>query len=67
VVALTLVLGRILGPADAGSRRRAWGAAVVGVFVALVIANFAYFYPILSDALMTNQQWLDRMWFARWI
>jgi len=67
VVALTLVLGRILGPADAGSRRRSWGAAVVGVFVALVIVNFAYLYPVLSDTLMTNQQWLDRMWFARWI
>jgi len=67
VVALTLVLGRVLGPADAGSRRRAWGAAAVGVFVALVIANFAYIYPILSDSLITNQQWLERMWFERWI
>jgi dolichyl-phosphate-mannose-protein mannosyltransferase len=67
VVALTLVLGRILGPADADPRRRAWGAAVAGVFVALVIANFAYFYPILSDTLVSNQQWLDRMWFSRWI
>jgi dolichyl-phosphate-mannose-protein mannosyltransferase len=67
IVALTLVLGRLLGPAEAGSRRRAWGAAVVGAFVALVIANFAFFYPILTDALLSNQEWLDRMWFARWI
>jgi dolichyl-phosphate-mannose-protein mannosyltransferase len=67
VVALTLMLGKIIGPADAGRRRRAWGAAVVGAFVALVVANFAFFYPILTDGLLSNEDWLDRMWFARWI
>ena len=67
IVALTLVLGRILGPPDADPTRRAWGAAVVGTFVALVIANFAFFYPILTDALLSNEDWLDRMWFSRWI
>jgi dolichyl-phosphate-mannose--protein O-mannosyl transferase len=67
VIALTLVLGKVLGPADASRRRRAWGAAAVGGFVVLVIANFAFFYPILTDAMLTNEDWLDRMWFARWI
>ncbi|MDQ4086091.1 MAG: phospholipid carrier-dependent glycosyltransferase [Actinomycetota bacterium] len=67
IVAVTLLLGRILGPADASPSRRSWGAAVAGTFVALVIANFAFFYPILTDGLLTNEQWLDRMWFVRWI
>jgi dolichyl-phosphate-mannose-protein mannosyltransferase len=67
IVGLTLLLGRILGPPETTPRRRTWGAAVVGLFVALVIANFAFFYPILSDGLLTNEQWLDRMWFVRWI
>jgi dolichyl-phosphate-mannose-protein mannosyltransferase len=67
VIALTLVLGKLLGPPDASPRRRAWGAAAVGAFVALVIANFAFFYPILTGRLITNEDWLDRMWFARWI
>jgi dolichyl-phosphate-mannose-protein mannosyltransferase len=67
VVAVTLVLGKVLGPPDARRRRRAVGAAVVGGFVILVIANFAFFYPVLTDTLLTNEDWLDRMWFVRWI
>jgi dolichyl-phosphate-mannose-protein mannosyltransferase len=67
IVALTLVLGKILGPPGADRRRRLWGALAVGGFVALVVANFVFFFPILTDALMTNEDWLDRMWFARWI
>jgi dolichyl-phosphate-mannose-protein mannosyltransferase len=67
VIALTLVLGKVLGPPDAAPRRRAWGAATVAAFVVMVIANFAFFYPILTDAMLTNEDWLDRMWFARWI
>jgi dolichyl-phosphate-mannose-protein mannosyltransferase len=67
IVAVTLLLGRVLGPADASPSRRALGAALVGTFVALVIANFAFFHPILTDGLITHEQWLDRMWFVRWI
>ena len=67
IVALTLLLGRLLGPPGASRRRRAWGAAVLGTFVALVIANFVFFWPILTDVLLSNEDWLDRMWFVRWI
>ncbi|MGH3472822.1 MAG: dolichyl-phosphate-mannose--protein mannosyltransferase [Nocardioidaceae bacterium] len=67
VIALTLVLGKILGSADASVRRRRWGAAAVGLFVVLVGANFTYFYPILTDGLLTNAQWNDRMWLTHWI
>ncbi len=28
---------------------------------------FAWFWPIWTDELLTNGQWLDRMWFRRWI
>ena len=38
-----------------------------GVFVVAVALNFMYFYPILTDHLLTNQQWNDRMWLAHWI
>jgi len=40
---------------------------VVGVFVAVVIANFAYLYPILTDELLPYPRWLTRMWFRSWI
>jgi dolichyl-phosphate-mannose-protein mannosyltransferase len=32
-----------------------------------VIANFMFFWPILTDGLLSNENWLDRMWFVRWI
>ena len=37
------------------------GVLFVGSFVFLVAANFAYFYPILTDGLLSNQAWNDRM------
>lgn len=67
VIAVTLVLGKILGRADASPRRRLVGVLSAGAFVFVVAANFAYFYPILSDGLLTNEQWNDRMWLTHWI
>jgi dolichyl-phosphate-mannose-protein mannosyltransferase len=75
VMALALVLGRILGPAPAGARgslrgagpRRLVGSAVVGAFVVLVMMNFAYLWPILTDKVLPHPEWLSRMWFKTWI
>jgi 4-amino-4-deoxy-L-arabinose transferase-like glycosyltransferase len=67
IIAVTLVLGKVLGPPGASARRRRWGAAVAGAFVLAVAANFAFFHPILTDGLLSNEDWLDRMWFTRWI
>ncbi|HET7326197.1 MAG TPA: phospholipid carrier-dependent glycosyltransferase [Nocardioidaceae bacterium] len=66
VIATTLALGKILGP-PGRSRRRLVGACVAGGFVALVAANFAFYYPIWTDGLLTHEDWLDRIWFTRWI
>ncbi|MDN6442788.1 MAG: dolichyl-phosphate-mannose--protein mannosyltransferase, partial [Acidipropionibacterium jensenii] len=66
VVILAIWLGQILGPAE-NTRRRRTGAAIVGAAVALVAANFAFIYPILTDQLMTRQAWLARMWLRSWI
>jgi hypothetical protein len=44
-----------------------WGAAAAGAFVLLVIVNFAWFWPIYTDQLMTRPEWLERIWFRRWI
>ena len=65
-ICLAMVLGLILGKAGAGRRRRQ-GAIVVGVVLAIVTLNFAFIYPILTDALLTQSQWLARMWFSSWI
>lgn len=65
VTVLAMVLVRFLGPADHPHRRRR--AVIVGAIVGLIILNFAFFYPIYSDALLTRPQWLMRMWFGTWI
>ncbi len=67
VLAVTLVLGKLMGSARSPTGRRTFGVIVAGSFVVLVMLNFAYFYPILSYDLVTRDGWLDRMWFARWI
>ena len=67
VLALTLCLGTMLGGRDASYRRRTWGTALGGAFVVLVVLNFAWFWPLYTGELMTTKQWLDRIWFRRWI
>ncbi|TDO45837.1 protein-O-mannosyltransferase-like protein [Kribbella sp. VKM Ac-2527] len=71
VMALSLVLGKILGPARLGRQsstsRRLIGSAVVGAFVVLVVVNFAYIWPILTDQVLPHPDWLNRMWFKSWI
>lgn len=64
-IALAMAMGVILGPAD--GRRRATGAVLVGTALALIVANFAFIYPVLSDRLIPHWQWQLRMWLGSWI
>ena len=66
ILDLVLLLGQILGSERTGARRQA-GAWIVGAVVALVAVNFWWFWPIYTDGLLTNHQWLQRIWFIRWI
>ena len=66
VMAVALCAGRILGPAGSGDRRL-MGAIGVGTFVALVAANFAYLYPVLTDRLIPYPDYISRMWLRSWI
>ncbi|MCH1865344.1 dolichyl-phosphate-mannose--protein mannosyltransferase [Nocardioides sp. CFH 31398] len=67
VLALTMVMGALIGPGRGSSPRRTAGVVVAGSFVLLVLVNFAWFWPIWTDGLLTNSEWLDRIWFSRWI
>ncbi len=67
VIAVTLCLGLVLGPAAASVRRRAAGAALAGVYVLAVLLNFAYLYPILTAQAIPYGDWLSRMWSSGWI
>jgi dolichyl-phosphate-mannose--protein O-mannosyl transferase len=66
VIGLAMALGVLLGPADAG-RRRWRGAVAVGVVVGLIILDFAFIYPILTDQVLLRSHWSWRMWFSSWI
>jgi len=67
VIAITLCLGLILGPARAAPGRRALGAVAAGGYLVAVLLNLAYLYPILTAEVIPYSAWLSRMWFHRWI
>jgi dolichyl-phosphate-mannose-protein mannosyltransferase len=62
---VALLAGWLLGPA--GTTRRIVTAAGIGVYTALVVANFIYLYPILAAVTIPYNQWFGRMWFRSWI
>lgn len=67
VLALTLAIGRMIGFASAPSARRTAGVVASGAFVVLALVNFAWFWPIWTNQLLTHAEWIDRIWFSRWI
>ena len=67
VLALTLAMGKLIGPSTAPSPRRTTGVIISGAFFVLVLVNFAWFWPIWTNQLLTHSEWLDRIWFSRWI
>ena len=67
VLALTLAIGKLVGSARSPGWRRTAGVVVAGSFVVLTLLNFAWFWPIFTNGLLTHSEWLDRIWFSRWI
>ncbi len=64
---LALVAGWALGGAAASARRRLVSALAIGGYVAVVIVNFAYLYPVLAAQTLPYADWRERMWFPSWI
>lgn len=67
VLAVTMVLGLLLGGRVSSPNRRAAGAAVVGAYVLLVLWNFWWLYPVLAAQVIPYASWYHRMWFPSWI
>jgi len=67
VMALTLSIGTLIGPSRLPSTRRTVGVVVGGAFFVLVVVNYAWFWPIWTNGLLTSSEWLDRIWFSRWV
>jgi dolichyl-phosphate-mannose-protein mannosyltransferase len=66
-LAVALVAGWALGSPEASRRRRQVAAALAGSHLALVVANFAWLYPVLAAQTLPYAQWYARMWFPSWI
>jgi len=67
VLAVTYVLGLVLGPAAASPRRRVVGALSAGSYVVVCVVLFFYFYPVYTAQVIPYVQWARRMWFPSWI
>jgi dolichyl-phosphate-mannose--protein O-mannosyl transferase len=66
IIAVTLVLGEILGRARDGAERRGTGLLVVSLYVGLVVANFIWLWPILTGASITPEHWNAELWLPSW-
>jgi dolichyl-phosphate-mannose-protein mannosyltransferase len=67
IIAITLCIGLIIGPARASPGRRAPGAVAAGAYLLAVLVNFTYLYPVLAAQVIPYSSWLSRMWFHSWI
>ncbi|MDX3134256.1 phospholipid carrier-dependent glycosyltransferase [Streptomyces europaeiscabiei] len=66
-LAVTMMIGAILGPPGAPERRRVAGAAGAGVLVLLIAWNFIYFWPIYTGQPIPIDSWRSRMWLDTWV
>ncbi len=66
VIAVTLVLGEILGRTQDGAERRGTGLLVVSLYLGLVVANFIWLWPILTGDSITPEHWNAELWLPSW-
>jgi dolichyl-phosphate-mannose--protein O-mannosyl transferase len=66
-LAVALVAGWAVGGPSASRVRRRVATAVAGSHLALVVANFAWLYPVLAAQTLPYEAWRDRIWFGSWI
>ena len=66
VLAVVLGLQDVLGRADGDAFRRQVGLGIVCLYAAVVVATFAFFWPVLTGQPLSHPEWLQRMWFPSW-
>ncbi|MFF4340499.1 dolichyl-phosphate-mannose--protein mannosyltransferase [Kitasatospora sp. NPDC001540] len=67
VLAVTMMIGAMLGPATSSPDRRLAGATGAGLLVVAIMWNFLYFYPIYTGQTIPMDDWRARMWLDTWI
>ncbi|AQT81482.1 dolichyl-phosphate-mannose--protein mannosyltransferase [Mycolicibacterium litorale] len=66
VMALALILGDILHAPNQNAERRTLGLIVVSCYLALVITNFAWLYPVLTGIPISQATWNMEIWLPSW-
>ena len=71
VLGLTLALGTMLGSARIPSIRMLryrpnWGLVLVALFLGVVIADFAWMYPLFTNIPISRSSFMSHMWFNSW-
>jgi dolichyl-phosphate-mannose-protein mannosyltransferase len=66
VLAIAMILGDIVHAPHQNPERRTLGLIVVSIYVALVITNFAWLYPILTGVPISQATWNMQIWLPSW-
>ena len=66
VMAIALILGGILHAPGQNAERRTLGLIVVSGYIAVVITNFAWMYPILTGIPISQSTWNMEIWLPSW-
>jgi dolichyl-phosphate-mannose--protein O-mannosyl transferase len=66
-LAVTMLIGALLGPPRSDDGRRVAGATGAGVLVLLIAWNFIYFWPIHTGQSIPIDDWRSRMWLDTWV
>lgn len=66
VLTIALILGDILHAPRQNAERRTLGLMVVAGYVALVITNFAWLFPILTGIPISPATWNLQIWLPSW-
>ncbi|MBD0674509.1 phospholipid carrier-dependent glycosyltransferase [Streptomyces sp. CBMA156] len=67
VLAVTMLIGALIGPAGASRDRRIIGSTAAGLLILLIVWNFLFFYPLFTGQTIPLEDWRRRMWFNTWI
>ncbi|MBS1691029.1 MAG: phospholipid carrier-dependent glycosyltransferase [Actinobacteria bacterium] len=65
-MAIAMILGDILHAPNQNAERRTLGLMVVCFYLALVITNFAWMYPILTGLPISQTTWNLQIWLPSW-
>ncbi|WEP00948.1 phospholipid carrier-dependent glycosyltransferase (plasmid) [Streptomyces sp. FXJ1.172] len=66
-LAVTMLLGALVGRPGAARTRRTVGAVAAGLLVVLITWNFIYFFPLYTAQTIPYADWHARMWLDTWI